>query len=637
MKTISRLVVICVALQLSLNSQAQPLPLSEQMATTVMQIWKDSFSLEGRPAKWTYDMGVILKGVEGIWLKTGDVRYFNYIQKQIDALVQADGTIKTYKFEDYNLDNINSGKLLLMLYRVTQKEKYLKAANILHAQIAVQPRTSDGGFWHKKIYPHQMWLDGLYMAEPFSAEYALMAKDDSAFNDIAKQFIIMESHARDAATGLLYHGWDDSKQQQWANKQTGCSPYFWSRAMGWYADALVDVLDYFPQTHPKRKDLINILNRLVIALAREQDPVTGIWKDILHYNGPGKEKNYFEASAASQFVYAIAKGVRNGYLSADKIIIAKKGYAGLVKQFVKVENGQTNLHGTVKVSGLGGVPYRDGSFNYYMSEPVIVNDPKGMGAFILASNEMEMLPTLSNGKGKLVLMDNYFNRETRQDGFGNSSIFHYKWDDRDNGGFSMLSDIFKANGIKTAMLDQAPTAANLKNAAVFFLVDPDWPKENKSPNYIEKEHVTALYNFVKAGGVLILMGNDSNNVEFTHFNALANTFGIHFDENMRHDVIDNKYDQGSIPMPPNHVIFKSVKKVFIKQLCTLQVKPPAKSVYTENGEVFMAISKVGKGTVFAVGDPWLYNEYVDGRKIPAEYENFNAAKDLVQWILSVSN
>ena len=614
-------------------SHAQQKPYSQQMAATVMTVWKDSFALDNKQAKWSYDMGVILKGFEGIWLNTGDVAYYNYIQQQMDFFVQEDGNIKLYSPDEYNIDHINNGKLLLLLYRVTLKEKYLKAANLLRQQMVTHPRNSEGGFWHKKIYPNQMWLDGLYMGQPFLAEYSWMAKQDSVFDDIANQFIIMEKHARDKKTGLLYHAWDESRKMKWADSTTGNSPLFWARAMGWYATALVDVLDYFPENHHKRKELIDILNRLVIALEKQQDAGTGLWKDILAYNGPGKEKNYFEASASCQFVYSVAKGVRKGYLPNEKITIAKKGYAGIVKQFIKVENGQTNLHGTVKVSGLGGNPYRDGSFAYYMSEPVIVNDPKGVGAFLLASNEMEILPTLSVGKGKTVVMDNYFNREVKKDGFGNDVVFHYKWRELDNGGFSFLAFLFNKNGVATKLLDEGPTAANLKNASIYFLIDPDWPKENKNPNYIEPKHIDALFDYVYNGGVLVLMANDSNNVEFKNYNKLAEKFGIHWNENMRHDVIGNNFDQGAIPINTGNPVFKTAKLVFIKQLCTQNLVKPAQAILSENGEVLMSVSKVGKGSVYAVGDPWFYNEYVDGRKIPSKYENYRAASDLVQWVI----
>lgn len=630
-KKIMKKYIVILLLLFSINLHAQPL--SHQVAKTVMTIWKDSFALDGKPAKWTYDMGVILKGFEGIWLNTGDVEYYNYIQKQMDFFVKEDGTIKTYKPDEYNIDNVNNGKLLLLLYRVTLKEKYLKAAKLLREQLRTHPRTQQGSFWHKKIYPSQVWLDGLYMAQPFYAEYAMLSHDDEAFNDIASQFAWIEQNTRDAKTGLLYHAWDESKQMKWADPVTGRSPHFWARAMGWYATALVDVLDYFPENHPQRKILIDILNRLTNALEKQQDKDMGLWKDILNYNGEGKEKNYFETSASCQFVYAIAKGVRKGYLPAAKISIAKKGYDGIVKRFIKTENGQANLYGTVKVSGLGGNPYRDGSFAYYMSEPVIVNDPKGIGAFLLAANEMEMLPTQAVGKGKSIVMDNYFNRETKEDAFGKRIVFHYKWWEKDNGGFSFMGNIFNKYGATVSLLDEAPTAETLKKASVYFLIDPDWPKENKTPNYIEPAHIEALVNYVKNGGVLVMMANDSNNVEFKHYNELAGKFGLHWNENMRHDVIDNQFEQGAIVFPADNGVFKTPKKVFIKQICTQNVSKPATSIYRENGEALITMCKMGKGMVFAVGDPWFYNEYVDGRKLPAEYENYKAAEDLVKWLL----
>lgn len=608
-------------------------PLSQQVAATVMYTWKDSFSLEQKPVKWSYDLGVILKGFEGIWNNTGDVRYFNYIQKQIDFYVDSTGKIKAYKPDEYNIDYINNGKLLLTLYRVTLKEKYLKAAKMLREQLKTHPRTNEGGFWHKKIYPNQMWLDGLYMGTPFYAEYAMLSKDEAAFDDIANQFIWMESHARDAKTGLLYHAWDESKTQQWANKETGRSPLIWARAMGWYGSALVDVLDYFPEGHPKRKALIDILNRYVDAVARFQNAQSGLWYDVLNYDGPGKEKNYEEASASCQFVYTIAKAVRKGYVPSQKMTVAKKGYDGIVKKFIRKEGAMAHLKGTVKVSGLGGNPYRDGSFDYYMSEPVIEDDPKGLGAFLLASTEMELWPGADFAKGKRVVMDNYFNRETKKDAFGNTIVFHYKWGERDNGGFSMFGHIFEKYGAVTSFMNEAPTDANLKGLGVYVLVDPDWPKENKTPNYIETAHADALERYVRNGGTLLMMANDSNNVEFKNFNGLAERFGIHWNEDMRHDVINNQFEQGEFPVPAGHPIFKTAKTLFIKQVCTQTLKSPAFSVFTDNGDVVMSVAYVGKGAVFAVSDPWFYNEYVDGRKLPVKYENYKAAEDLGRWLL----
>jgi unsaturated rhamnogalacturonyl hydrolase len=618
----------------TIPSVAQQPNLSEQIAATAMNsLWRDASRNEnGEPLRWSYEQGVVLKGIEGLWLSTGDGRYFSFIQKGMDNFVNADGTIRTYKAEEYNLDNINCGKILLLLYKVTGQDKYRKAAALLREQLKSHPRTSDGGFWHKKIYPNQMWLDGLYMAEPFYAEYAATFHEQSAFDDIAKQFILMESHARDPKTGLLYHGWDESKQQRWADPATGHSPNFWDRAMGWYAMALVDTLDYFPRTHPQRAELIAILNRLAKAVAKYQEPKTGLWYQVVD---KGSEKgNYLEASGSSMFVYALAKGVRDGYLPFSYLSVAKRGYNGLTSEFIKTDaNGQTILDGTVSVAGLGGNPYRDGSYQYYLSEKVVRNDAKGIGAFLMASNEMDIAAKQSTGKGKTVMLDSYFNNETKKDASGEIVSWHYKWDELPNSGFSLWGNVFRAFGVKTDTLYSAPSAANLKGADIYIIVDPDTETETPKPDYVSSNDVRVISNWVMAGGVLVLMGNDVGNAEFDHFNELARAFGIEFNKDSRNKVPGNDYSMGRLVVQPPHPIFKTAHNLYLKEISTLQVKAPARAVFVDKGDNIMAVAKLGKGTVFAVGDPWLYNEYTDGRKLPAEYDNFKAANDLALWLI----
>ena len=377
----------------------QTAPLFVRMAGSVMARRKDALVNEpGRPEKWAYEQGVLLKGMESVWRETGDERYFKYIRQGVDHFVNADGTISTYKPEDYSLDNVMPGRLLLLLYKVAGQEKYRKAAGLLREQLKTQPRTSEGGFWHKKIYPEQMWLDGLYMAEPFYAEYAAAFHEDADFDDIANQFVLMEHHARDSKTGLLYHGWDESRKQRWADPATGRSPNFWGRGVGWYAMALVDTLDYFPKDHPKREALLAILKRLAAAVEKYQEPKSGLWYEVPDKGGA--EGNYLEASASCMFVYALAKGVRQGYLPDSYFQVARKGYQGIVNRFVETDaGGQVSLKGTVSVAGLGGSPYRDGSYQYYLSEKVVTDDPKGVGAFLMASSEMEMDAGQHSGKG----------------------------------------------------------------------------------------------------------------------------------------------------------------------------------------------------------------------------------------------
>lgn len=613
------------------SSYSQGKPLSEKMAATVMDIWSDSLWV-GRPFKWTYDQGVLLEGVAGIWQRTANGSYFNYIKKSMDYFVQPDGSIRTYNPESYNIDNVKNGRSLLLLYKVTGQEKYLKAASLLRDQLKTQPRTDEGGFWHKKIYQNQMWLDGLYMGEPFYAEYSAMMKDTAAFRDITNQFVFMEQHSRDQATGLMYHGWDELKQEKWADKNTGRSAHVWGRAMGWYGMALVDVLPYYPEGDPGKAQLLDILKRYADAVQKVQNKQTGLWYDIL--DAPLRKGNYFEASASCMFVYTLAKAVRMGYLPETYLKAAQKGYEGIKKQFVEtVDAGKVNLKGTVSVSGLGGKPYRDGSFEYYISEKVITNDPKGVGAFMLAANEMELTSIPKTGKGKTVTLDYYFNNEWKKGPSGSDERFHYTWEDQANSGFSFWGNIFNYKGAVTNSLTVAPSAQNLKNSDVYIIVDPDTEKETAKPNFVSEADADVIYNWVKNGGVLVLMSNDYTNCEFTHFNMLAGRFGIHFNEDLRNAVKGSEYETGAFTIPAGHPVFKTAKKIYIKEISTIKLKDQAKSIFTDHGDVIMATSKVGKGTVFAVGDPWFYNEYVDGRKIPAQYENFRAADDLAEWLL----
>lgn len=626
------LTIIAIFFVFHLNGQSW----SEKLALTVMDIWKDSLVMEpGKPVKWAYDQGVVLEGFEGIWYRTADAKYFNYIQKSMDFFIEENGNIRRYKQDEYNIDHIKNGRSLLLLYKVTGKPKYLKAASLLREQLRSHPRTSEGGFWHKKIYPYQMWLDGLYMGEPFYAEYAALYHEDTAFNDIARQFILMERHAMDDKTGLLYHGWDETKQQRWADKTTGRSPNFWARAMGWYAMALVDVLDYFPKAHPKRDSIVAIMNRLAATIQKYQDANKGLWYQIM--DKAAAKGNYPEASASSMFVYALAKGVRQGNISSSYFNVAKKGYEGIIKEFMEITaNGQANLTGTVSVAGLGGNPYRDGSYEYYLSEKVVTNDPKGVGAFLLASNEMEIAAFPKTGKGKTVTLDNYFNSEALKSETGFTEPFHYLWQEKANNGFYTLGQVFKYRGAEINSLTNAPDANNLKKSDIYILVDPDSKKENNNPNLMEANHIRAITDWVKAGGVLVLMGNDSGNMEFEHFNKLAESFGIHFNEDSKNRVQGSDYHMGKISVPPQHAVFKTAKQLYLKELSSLSLKSPAKTILEDKGYVVMGVSNIGKGTVFAVGDPWLYNEYTDGRKLPAEYQNYQAAEDLAEWLFKQS-
>ena len=366
---------------------------SERMLLSEMNRFPESWMLDfSKSPKWTYPAAIVLDGAEQIYAKTGKKEYYDYISSFGEKLVKEDGTIVSYELEKYNIDLLNSGNVLLYLYQKEKKEKYLKALQTLRSQIDGQPRTSEGGFWHKKIYPSQMWLDGLYMGQPFYAHYTKDftkgADAAKAYDDIVNQFDLIQKHLVDKKTGLLYHAWDESREQAWANKDTGLSPNFWGRAMGWYGMAMVDVLDYLPKNHPGRAKLISYIQSYTDAILKVQDKENGLWYQVL--DKAAEKGNYTEATPSAMFVYTIIKSVNNGYLPKSYKAAAKKGYDGIIKNLITVDgNGIVNLNKCCAVAGLGGKPYRDGSYEYYVNEEIRSNDAKGTGPFILASLEFE--------------------------------------------------------------------------------------------------------------------------------------------------------------------------------------------------------------------------------------------------------
>ncbi len=361
---------------------------SERMALSLMTHFPKIWQVDStHKTNWNYKHGLLAFSFEKLYEKTQDEKYFLYGKGYADALIDSTGAIATYKLNSYNIDNINAGKILFKIYEKTQDKRYKIALDSLRKQFDGHPRTNSGGFWHKKIYPYQMWLDGLYMGQPFYTRYSVEFEDGKNLDDIAKQFELSFTHTYDEKTGLLLHAWDESKQMGWADKTTGKSPNFWSRSLGWYAMALVDVLDYFPESHPKHKELINYLNQLATALVKFQDE-SGIWYQVTDM--ANKEGNYLESSGTLMFAYAFAKGVNKGYLPSEFKDAANKAFDGITnKHITKDDDGTIHLTQTCKGAGLGGNPYRDGSFEYYTTEAIKVDNLHGLGPFILAAIELD--------------------------------------------------------------------------------------------------------------------------------------------------------------------------------------------------------------------------------------------------------
>jgi unsaturated rhamnogalacturonyl hydrolase len=352
-----------------------------------------------RPAAslaWNYETGLLLLALWR-WSEAGacpaalgaDCR--NYVRTALDGLIGADGTIAGYREDEYNLDQVNGGKILLAAGAAGADgaaERLRRAAARLRDQLRRQPRTASGGFWHKQKYPRQIWLDGLYMQAPFAAAWGLANGEPDLVDDACVQLAAAAERTRDPVSGLLRHAWDESRQQLWADPATGRSPQAWGRALGWYAMALVDVLEPLPPDHPRLPALRGVLDGLWPAVAAARDGGTGLWFQVL--DQAGRPGNYPEASASAMFCYAFAKSVRLGYAPAAPYrAAAAEAFAALAARYFTVDAaGAGSLAGICKVAGLGGDPYRDGSYAYYVGEPVVADDIKGVGPLILAAAEL---------------------------------------------------------------------------------------------------------------------------------------------------------------------------------------------------------------------------------------------------------
>ena len=630
----SRALPVVLCLVLASRAWPQQLPWSQRTADSTIHNWPAGrFVAPDAKWVWNYELGVLLNGIDAAWYDSADGAYYHYVKQAVDPLLDPDGSIPTYDPAANSLDNIALGRQLLLLYRVTQDAKYYKAATLLRRQLLAQPRNASGGFWHKQIYPNQMWQDGLYMVEPFYAEYASVFHEPEDFADITKQFSLIDERARSQQTGLLYHRWDESRKQSWADKVTGTSHVLWARGMGWYMMALVDTLPYYPKDDANRAILLAILNRTAAAVVRYQDKQTGLWYQVL--DKAGAKDNYFESSAGCMFTYALQKGVRLGYLPEHFSENAARSWQGILSHFVQTDaSGSVTITGTVKGIGLGGSPYDDGTYAYYVGSPVVSNDPKGVGAFLLASTEMELAPAARAASGQTVMIDAWFNSQQRQNAAGQEEYFHYKWNDHSDSGFSIFGHIFASHGATLDTLDQAPTRERLKGAQFYIIVSPDNPAKNPHPHYVQPQDAEQVTEWVKRGGVLILMENDPANADIAHLDLIADRFGIHFDDVLQRHIIGDQFAPGYIPVSgSNSPIFHHSHMLYMKDTCGISLKTPAKVMLKDKAGIVMATAQYGRGTVFAVVDPWLYNEYTDHRKVLPKQDNYAAGKELVTWLL----
>jgi len=352
-----------------------------------MPVWNIEKIKQGSKPSWNYMDGCMIKAIIELYQITKKEDYLTFADNFIDYFVTDDGSIPSYDPEEYNLDNVNAGKTLFDLYELTGKEKYRKAIDTVYRQLQGQPRTSTGNFWHKLIYPNQVWLDGLYMSQPFYMQYELTYNHGKNCQDVCQQFINVYHLMRDLRNGLYFHAYDDSREAFWCDKVTGLSDNFWLRALGWYAMALIDTMEVMSESLAAEKSELNrIYQELIDSMLPYQDEASGMWYQVV--NRGGIKPNYLETSGSAIFAHAIMKSVRLGYLDDSYYNYGYQAFQGICNKYISEKDGELQLDGICLVAGLGNTEMREGTFDYYMREPIVKNEAKGVAPLILAYIEI---------------------------------------------------------------------------------------------------------------------------------------------------------------------------------------------------------------------------------------------------------
>lgn len=361
-----------------------------EQSTPQAPIWNIEKVKTGRKSTWNYIDGCMIKAIIELHHLTKNKRYLEFTDEFISYFVREDGTIDSYSPEKYNLDDVNAGKTLFDLYKLTGREKYRRAIDTIYSQLKGQPRTSTGNFWHKQIYPSQIWLDGLYMAQPFYMEYEVQYNNCKNCLDSYEQFLNVYKLMRNPLNGLYYHAYDDSRRMFWCDKVTGLSGCTWLRAMGWYAMALIDTMEVMPSSlSAEKENLKRIYNELIDAMLPYQDEETGMWYQVVNYGGI--KPNYLETSGSAIFAFSILKSVRLGLLDSSYLAAGQRAFDGICRTYLSEEDDRLKLGGICLVAGLGNKEMREGTFDYYMREPVVSNDAKGVAPLVLAYVETMMI------------------------------------------------------------------------------------------------------------------------------------------------------------------------------------------------------------------------------------------------------
>lgn len=546
-----------------------------QMTQRVMAQWPSA-----RASQSSKGLAVLLDGMNAAWYDTADGDDYQYIKRSIDPWIAPNGSLQIPKTNGSVWQQDSLGSPILMLYRVTGEKRYYQAASRLRDAMLASGETSPRGPEPEARVALTM-IQAVSTGEPFLAEYASIFQQPQDFERITGQFVAAHAQLRDSMSADV---------------------------MARYMRALVEALQYYPSDSPGRAVLLKILSRTAAETVRMQGRHNGpgsLQPDGQREQAGGEPSPKF--SATCLFAYALAKGVRLGYLPA-------RYRASAVQAWQATQN---------HISSQDGPPTSGAS----MDEERI-----GAGARLLAASEVQLAGLATNGAHQTVLVDAWFNSQERTNAVGERELFHYKWTDYRSSGFSLFGHMFRSFGISTRRLAAAPTVPNLRGAQYYVIASPDNPAKNPHPHYVTAGDAKQIEEWVRRGGVLVLMENDPANADIPHLDILADAFGLHFNNRLTHAATEYDYAMGRIDVAGGGPLFRQAHTLYMKDTCSLELSRGASALLTYKGDIFMAAARYGRGTVYAVTDPWLYNEYTDGRKLPPQYDNFAAGMELVRWL-----
>ncbi|HEY1807767.1 MAG TPA: glycoside hydrolase family 88 protein [Acidobacteriaceae bacterium] len=578
-------------LLLLLMSVYHPVAAQQPSESSSMQRIADralrKFAPSEHKARWNDGLGILLAGVDAAWYDTANGRYYEFILRSVDSFVASDGTIAEDVRQMGPCSRALFGRQVLLLYRVTQEKKYYLASKALQDELT--DPVAGGALSAQAEAPGPAFCP----VEPFLAEYASVFQEPQDRRKITRQLLLNAQSVQETA----------GNADRNANTAASSSPSRLAASI----TALVDTLPYDPGNDPGRAQLLTVLKRMAAAVIRDQDSHSGLWPRSLPQQAADHND---DSTMACLFTYALARGVRLGYLPRTDLAGAERAWRSIRNREQPSDNGTT-------------VPGTDGAGS----------EPATAGAFLLAASEMTLQPRAMDGLGKKVLLDAWYNSQRRENAAGQSELFHYKWDDQSNSGFSLLGHIFRSDGMMTSTLASAPTLAKLRDAQYYLIASPDNTVKNPHPHFMNAADAEPIAAWVRSGGVLLIMENDPANADIPHMDILADRFGLHFNNVLVHHVIGDRFEMGRIEVPSPALPFTHPHVLYMKDTCSLKLSKAARPLLQWKGDTLMAIAKYGKGTVLAVTDPWLYNEYTDGRNLPAEYDNFAAGVELIHWLL----